>query len=180
MSISKILRILRQKIIKKKPLLQYCFQCFNSEKVLQEHKETCLKINGIQSVKLKIGSIKFKNYFKQLAMLFKIYADFQSLLKGVQSNDKNDNTSYTKIYQRHIPCSFTYEFLCVNGKFDKSVVLHRGKNAINKFIEAILQEYDNCKKLIRKYFNKNLVMSAEHQERFQLNNKCWICHKLLM
>ena len=84
---------------------------------------------------------------------------------------KNDNTSYTKIYQRHIPCSFTYEFLCVNDKFNKSVVLYRGKNAINKFIEAILQEYGNCKKLIKRYFNKKLVMFAEHQERFQLNNK---------
>ena len=72
----------------KKHFCRYCFQCFNSEKVLQDQKETCLKINGIQSVKLRSGSIKFRNYFKQLAMLFKIYADFESLLRGVQSNDE--------------------------------------------------------------------------------------------
>ena len=43
------------------------------------HKKTCLKINGKQTVKLKGGSTRFKNYFKQLAVLFKIYADFESL-----------------------------------------------------------------------------------------------------
>ena len=66
-----------------------------------KHKETCLDINGKQIVKLKSSSIKFKNGFKQLAVPFKIYADFESLLKGVRSSDKN-NDSYTKKYQTHI------------------------------------------------------------------------------
>ena len=41
-----------------------CLQCFSSEKVLIEYKENCLIINGKQSVKLKSGAIRFKNYFK--------------------------------------------------------------------------------------------------------------------
>ena len=44
----------------KKPFWRYFWQCFSSEKVLQEHKKVCLKINGKQSVKLRSGSIKFK------------------------------------------------------------------------------------------------------------------------
>ena len=32
-------------------------------------------------VELKEGTIKFKNYFKQLAVPFKIYANFESILK---------------------------------------------------------------------------------------------------
>ena len=39
--------------------------------------------NGKKSLKLRSGSIKFKNFFEQLAVPFKIYADFESLLKGV-------------------------------------------------------------------------------------------------
>ena len=31
-----------------------------------------MKINGKQTIKLKSGSIKFKNYLKQLAVPFKI------------------------------------------------------------------------------------------------------------
>ena len=33
-------------------------------------------------------------------------------------------------------------------------------------------------KVIKKHFNKNLVMSAEDEQRFQSSNKCWICDKL--
>ena len=68
-------------------------QCFCSEKNLIERKENCSIRNGKQSVKLKSGSISFKNYFKQLLVLFKIYADFECILKGVESSDKN-NGSY--------------------------------------------------------------------------------------
>ena len=36
------------------------------------------------------------------------HTDFESVLKGFQSNDNYDNASYTKKYQKHIPCSFAY------------------------------------------------------------------------
>ena len=91
-----------------------------------EHKKTCLEINGKQTVKLRSGSIKFKNYFKQVAVAFKIYAEFESLLKGVRSSDKN-NASYTEKYQSHIPLSFVYKVVCIDDKYSKPVVLYRGK-----------------------------------------------------
>ena len=47
-----------------------------------KHIETCLKINGKQSS----GSIEFKNHFKESAVPFKIYADFESLLKEVRGS----------------------------------------------------------------------------------------------
>ena len=72
-----------------------------SEQVLIEHKENSLIKNGKQSVKLKSGSISFKNYFKQLPVPFKIYADFECILKRVKGSDKN-NGSYTEKYQDHI------------------------------------------------------------------------------
>ena len=49
---------------------------------------------------------------------------------------------------------------CVDKKFSKPVALYREKNGINRFIEAILEKYDYCKKVIKKHFNKNLIMSA--------------------
>ena len=55
-----------------------------------------MKINGKQSVKLRNGLIWFKTYFKQLVVQFKIYADFEFVLKEVQSNDRSNNTSYTE------------------------------------------------------------------------------------
>ena len=89
-------------------------------------------------MKLKSGSIEFKNHFKQLAVPFKTYAGFESLLKGVQSNDKN-NSSYTKKYQDHIPCSFACKVVCIDDKFSKKVVVYRRKmqfiDLLNQFLK---------------------------------------------
>ena len=125
MRISKALTDLcaiKQNIIKKH-FCKCCLQWFSSEKVLVEHKENCLIINGKQSVKLKSGSISVKNYFKQIPVPFKIYADFECLLNEVKSSDKNSG-SYTEKYQDHIPCSFAYKVICVDNKFSQKVVLY--------------------------------------------------------
>ena len=120
---------------KKKYFCKFCLQCFSSEKVLQEHKGNCLVINGKQTVTLKSGSIEFKNYFKQLAISFKIYADFECLLKGVQSSDKNN--SYTLN-------SIKIIFLLV--LFTNLLVL------VINLAEAIFKEYDYCKNNNKKVF----------------------------
>ena len=67
-------------------------RCFSSESVLIKHRENCLSINGKQSVILEKGIIKFENYFKQIPVPFKIYADFECNLRGVESYEG----SYTK------------------------------------------------------------------------------------
>ena len=69
----------------KKWFCKSCLQCFISENVLIKHKENCLSINGKHSVKLEIEIIEFKNYFKQIPVPFKIYADFECNLRDVES-----------------------------------------------------------------------------------------------
>ena len=59
-------------------------QCFSGESFLIKHKEDRLRINGIQSINLERGTIEFKNYFKQLPLPFKIYADFECNLRDVE------------------------------------------------------------------------------------------------
>ena len=63
----------------KKYFCKYCLQCFTSERILVEHKEICLKINGKETVKLKSGSIEFKNHSRQIPAPFKMYADFKCI-----------------------------------------------------------------------------------------------------
>ena len=62
--------------------------------------------------------------------------------------------------------------------FTKPIVVFRGGNTANEFIKAILKEYQYCKKVMKKHFNKNLIMSEE-EEQFQSSNTCWICEKLI-
>ena len=160
MSISKIL-----KSKNKTHFSRYCLQCFSSKKVLIKHKEICLQINGKQSIKLRSGSIKFKIYFKQLPV--------------PHSHGTSNNASYTKKYMAHIPCIFAYKVVSVDDRFIKPVVLYKGENAVNKFIQTILKENEYCKKKkIKKHCNKNLVMSVEDEKSFKSINKYWICNKL--
>ena len=82
----------------KKWFCKSCFQCFSSENVLIKHKEDCLIVNCKQSVKLEGGIIEFENYSTQIPNPFKIYADFDCNLRGVESYEG----PYTKKYQDHV------------------------------------------------------------------------------
>ena len=125
-----------------------------------------MKINDEKTVKLRSGSTKFKNHFKQIAVTFKIYADFEWSLEKIHTNKRGNDTSYTGKNENHIPCSFAYKVVCVDDSFSKLVVLYRGKNVVYKFIERILEKYVCCKKVMNEHFNKNLVMSVEDEKYF--------------
>ena len=56
------------------------------------HNRVCLSINSAQSIRLEKGTIEFKNYFKQIPVPFKIYADFECNLESVESYE----SSYSK------------------------------------------------------------------------------------
>ena len=159
----------------KKRFCKSCLQCFSSENVLIKHIEDCLSINGQQSINLEKETIEFKNYFKQLPVPFKSYADFECNLKSVECYEG----TYTKKYHEHVPCIYAYKVVCINDRFSKPIVVYRGINAAYKFIKSILKEHKYCKKIMKDQFNKNLVMSEEEQHLFQESNNCWICKKLI-
>ena len=110
----------------KKYFCKSCLQCFSSDKVLKEHKEDCLMINGKQ--KLKKGFIIVKNYSRQISVPVKIYADFECVLKNVDDiGIDNKCFSYTKKYQDHVPCSFAYNVVCIDNKYSKRHCLVQSK-----------------------------------------------------
>ena len=119
----------------KKWFCKSCLQCFSSENVLIKHKENCLSINGKQSVKLEKGIIEFENYFKQIPVPFKIYADFECNLKSVECNEG----SYTK----NIKITFLVVLLI------KLFVLMIGLLSQLLFIEVEMQLMNLLKQFLR-------------------------------
>ena len=160
----------------KKWLWKSCLQCFSSENVLTEHKEDYLRINGKQSVRLEKGTIAFKKYFKQLPVPFKICADLECDLESVETYEG----SYSKKYQDHIPCSFAYHFVCVDDNYSKPIAVYRGENAAYELFKTILKEYGYCKKVMKKVFNKNLIMSEEKKKQLQSSNNAGFVKNSLM
>ena len=134
-----------------------------------------MSTNGAQSVIVEKGTIEFKNYSKQIPIPFKMYADFDCNLVDVDICEG----LYTKKYQVLIPCSFAYKRVCINDRVTGPMVPFRGENAAYEFIKEIFEEYEYCKKVMKKHFNKNFTISEEEQQQFQLSNVCWMCKKLI-
>ena len=151
-------------------VLQVLFTVFQQRKCVDKTFYDQLNVNKIEK-----GIIEFENYFKQIPVPFKIYADFECNLRGVEIYEG----SYTKKYQDHIPCSFTYKVVCIDDRSTNGIIVYRGENTAYEFIKTILKEYKFCRKVMNKHFNKNLIMSKKEEHLFQPSNRCWICKKLL-
>ena len=68
---------------------------------------------------------------------------------------------FTQKSIKKYPCSFAYKLVCVDDKFIRLIVAFRGENATLKSIESILKRYEYCKEVMKKHFNKNLIMTEE-------------------
>ena len=170
----------------RKHFCMHCLQCFSSERVLNNHKENCIIINGKQAINMpKKGEnvLKFNNFHKQLPVPFVIYADFEAITKKVQGceqseemkNEKNKR-SYTEAYQTHEDCGFGYKVVCCyDDKYRKDICIDRGENAVYRVMEQMLGEVKYCKDVIKKHFNKPLVMTEDDEMCFKLIDKCHIC-----
>ena len=92
-------------------------------------------------MRLDKGTIEFKNYFKQISVPFKVYADFESNLKSVESYEG----SYSKKYQDHIPCSFAYKLVCADDKFSKPIVVLGLKMLLMNLLKQFLKSMNTVK-----------------------------------
>ena len=162
----------------KKHFCMYCLQCFSREDVLTEHKNNCISINGKQAINMpeKGDKVYFKNHLKQLPVPFVIYADFEALTEKIQGCQPNNEKSYTEAYQKHTDCGYGYKVVCCyDDKYSKPVQIHRGENAVHKFMENMLEEVNWCKSKMKKHFNKPLKMTMENKIDFKKAIKCHIC-----
>ena len=162
----------------RKHFCMYCLQCFSSESILVEHANNCLTISGKQAINMsKKGEniLKFNNFHKQLPVPFVIYADFEAIMERVQGCRPNDKRSYTDAYQKHEDCSYGYKVIfCSDDLYTKPIQRYRGKNAVYKFMERVLEEVEYCKGVVKKRFNKPLVMTENDELCFKLMDKCHI------
>ena len=118
--------------------LKSCLQCFSSENVLTKHKEDCLSINGKQSVIFEKGIIEFENYFKQIPVPSKIYADSECNLWGVES--------YEGSYTKNTKTTFLVVLLI------KSFLLMTGLLSEFLFIEVKMQFMNLLKQFVRSIY----------------------------
>ena len=65
----------------------------------------------------------------------------------------------TLISEKHVACSYGYKLVCVDDKFSKPFKPYLGKDAVCNFISSMIEENKYCNDVIKKHFNKELVMT---------------------
>ena len=138
-----------------------CLHDFNTEEILKRHIKDCFKINGKQTIKMpeKGEYVKFKTFERKIKSPFTIYTDFESILVPEGHGNQTPNKSYTSKYKKHVTCSDGYKLVCVDDKFSKPFKSYLGEDAVLNFISSMIEESKYCSDVMKKHFNKELVMT---------------------
>ena len=155
-----------------------CLHCFSREDLLAKHSPDCFALNGTQKIDMpaKGSKIYFKNYHRIQPVPFVIYADFEALTKKINTCHQNNDKSFTDPYEEHKACGYGYKVVChQDQQYSKPVKIYRGRNVVKYFIESIYREVSNCKRVIKKHFNKPLIMTSENELDFRNSTTCYIC-----
>ena len=138
----------------RKHFCMHCLQWFSSERVLNNHKDNCIQVNGIQAVNMPEKGdniLKYNNFHKQQAIPFVIYSDFEAITEKIQGCRQNNDSSYTEAYQKHTDCGYRYKVVCCyDDKYTKPTQIYRGPKAVYKFMEKMLEEVKYCKNIMKK------------------------------
>ena len=165
--------------------LYFCLNClsgYDDPEKLEKHKEYCSEEESIKINMPKPDTyIKFKNYLYSERAPFAIYADFESILKPLDTCKPDPNKSYTLKYQKHEPLSFVYYI----KSFDESVY----KSTLRKYvkeneedpdpIDVFINWLEEDVKIISGLGNEKMKITPEEEEQFKQASNCWICGKLL-
>ena len=155
-----------------------CFNGFNTIDALIKHTEYCNRNDCIKINMPPKGSyLYFKNFVHSEKAPFAIYADFESLIKPLQSCEPNPNQSYTNKYQLHKPISFCYYIKSFNESVYESKIesyiqeKEEDPDAMLTFIERLEKDV----KKIANLENKNMIFTEEDKQKFINASDCWIC-----
>ena len=65
-----------------------------------------------------------------------------------------------------LACSYGYELVCVDDKFSTSFKSYLGEGPVYNSISSMIKESVYCSNIMKKYFNKELVMIKKDNEDF--------------
>ena len=72
---------------------------------------------------------------------------------------KKTDESYANKYQKHVACSYGYKLECADDKFSQTFNSFLSEDDAFNFINSMIEESKYCSDVIKKHFNKELVMT---------------------
>ena len=177
--------LLTSQVNNRKGKFYFCLNClsgYDDPEKLEKHKEYCSEEDSIKiNMPPPDSYIKFKNFLYSELAPFTIYADFESILKPLDTCKPDPNKSYTLKYQKHEPVSFVYYIKSFNESVYKSQLRiyvkenEEDPDPIDVFINWLEEDV----KIIAELGNEKMKITDKEQEQFKQASNCWICGKLL-
>lgn len=153
----------------------YCLQGFTQERILNNHAPYC-QSHGIQKIDLPKEADKwlyYKDIRKQLKVPFIIYADFECLLVPIVGCQNNYTKSSTSKITKHTPCGFAYKVVGPTLETSKKIVVYRGADAADKFVEYMIKEQEEIEQKFQQH--KYLKMTPGDKKSYRKATECHIC-----
>ena len=136
--------------------MEQLFTCFSCTNVLNKNKAVCLRINGTQSVRLEKGTIEFNCFFQTYTSSIQNLFWFWVYSKQCW-----------KLWRFLLKKKYKVTFLVLLlTNFSKLIVVYRDKNVAYKFIKAILEKYQYCKKVMKKTFQQKFDHDWRWRRKF--------------
>lgn len=158
----------RLKVRRKHFVCRRCLEIFLSSSKLAEHDELCRNFQIQKTCMSEEKELKFTNYRKQFEIPFVVYADFEVILKPI---DTSVNESH-----EHIPIAVAYKlYSYIKGETKKTVV-YTGIDCVREFINDLIEIYKSVEHYFR--LNKSLKMTKQDVIKFKNSSSCHICGKL--
>ena len=163
----------------KKHVCKYCCNSFPKEESLQKHEEYCSKQKAVRVEMPKKGTmLSFKNFNRKMRVPFVVYADFEAFTESILTCSPDDSSSYTKQYQKHKPCSFSYYIKCFNDELFKPVfrqytMEEEDENVGKIFVENLESDVQEIYRRFK--FKENMRITRKEEQDFKKATVCHIC-----
>ena len=175
-------RLVSSQHSKHKEKRHFCLRChngFNTPESLKAHQEMCLEQKTQTIVYANPGDTeKFRNYERLHDVPFVVYADFECLVKPLETEDKDPNKSYTVQYQSHVPSGFCYTIKCMDEtvyptKTVLKTISEKNEDMGKLFVETLSKDLKPIYEILKT--PKPMVMSDSEKDLYAKTENCYAC-----
>ena len=175
-------RLVSSQHSKHKEKKHFCLRChngFNTSESLKAHQEMCLEQKTQTITYANPGDTeKFRNYERLHDVPFTVYADFECLVKPLETEEKDPSKSYTIKYQSHVPSGFCYTIKCMDETvYPTKTVLktasYEGEDMGKSFVETLSEDLKPIYEILKT--PKPMIMTDFEKDQHKKIESCYAC-----
>ena len=127
-----------------KHFCECCLHSYSRRELLERHKPVCKGVlkspTKMEMPKQGDNKMAVKNFYKQMKAPYVVYADFECILRKINTCEPDNRQSFTIKTEKHEPCSFSYVIVRSDGQ-TFGPYTYRGEDAVFEFLRH-LQDHE--------------------------------------